>query len=847
MASPTRWFRKNSKVLVVVLAVFAMAIFGLGDTFFQRGGPTEGSDFRNEVVALWGNNQKITRADLAVMLERHFQVQRFLEAVEREAQLIKKDEFRPMAQRIAPIQGDERTNRSAIDEQLIERFIMARKAEKEGLLYTDAMLDDYLNLLSGQVGFSNAQLTQLNRDANTTRVSFEVVRRHLRQELLAQQMRMFANAGYQEVPNVSEAAELYRRATEMVECEVLPVDVEQFVSVPENPSSAELRRLYEEGKYDYPDPTFERPGFKRPDRAALQYIMADRETFLQNEMNKLTDEQVQLEYERLVAEKNDLVMEVVPQDQNLQEPSDPSGQTEGQQPEVGAPGVTGDGEIPNSQETPVPIPQATETPNSETPAAETPATENPTSENPPSEPSNSEPDSPNGEPDDSGMDLPFRNSDQLNTDSDSYFKLVSLVQDAEPNQDEPTGNQDEPPSNPEEPRQGDAPGSEPTTEPAQAPSQPSAQENAQPPMSQESSGATDPNAVPATDSQSQTQPQDPASAPQDQQPLSGLDSLFAEDRPVEKRPKPLTSVADAVKRNMVREKVEAEMERVLKKVEEELDYHQTDLMAWDANPPETRGSQPVFDYQALASRLGLIHGETEMLDFRALSETAIGRAIGPVNVGQQTMWASIAQRVFGDFDRSNKFVAERHSDFIGGNSYVYWIKDKQGAAVVSFEEVKDEVEKFWKRKRMIETALAKAQSLADEANTKKQPLAELFGENVSQTGQFSWHSTLSQTNFGQPVGVKNPGNDFMKAVFALKQDEVGTAVNADRSIVYVVRMMSERRGIESIGTDFVERQFLPKKTVPRDVLQLSMRYAQEYHMDWTQELFDEMGLKFLGR
>jgi hypothetical protein len=254
-----------------------------------------------------------------------------------------------------------------------------------------------------------------------------------------------------------------------------------------------------------------------------------------------------------------------------------------------------------------------------------------------------------------------------------------------------------------------------------------------------------------------------------------------------------------------------------------------------------------MDYQALANRLGLIHGETELMDFAAFNETTLGRAMEQFNIGGQPMILTVAQRIFGDFDRINKFAAERLGSRFGGNDYVYWVKDKQESAIATFEECQEEIEKFWKHGKMVELATAKAREMADEANSKQQPLKELYGENVTQTGEFSWFSSFSQTGFGQPIGVKNPGQDFMKAVFALKTNEAGVAINDDQSVVYVVRMISDRKGLEKIGTDYVEKQYLPRKTIPRDVMTLSQQYAQEYHEEWIRELHEEMGLKLLGR
>jgi hypothetical protein len=785
----TRWFRKHSKILMVFLAVFAMAIFGLGDAVMQftRGGATPNEKFKDEVVATWGANQEIKQSDLGLMLERHYQVQRFLQKVVATAEAAKKD-YRPLAPMIPPIQGDERASRSMVNEQLVERFILARKAEKEGLIYTDAMVDDYLDLLSGQFGFSKLQLTQLNREANPGRASYEVVRRHLRQELMAQQMRILSNAGFQMVANPTEGAELYQQYSERVQCDVMPVSVDQFANTIASAPVNELKKLYDEGKFEYPDPTGKRPGFKRPNRVAVQYIMADNETFTQNEINKLTAEQVQAEYDRLVAAKDNLVMEDVPAEET------PASQ-------------------PNSSETPQ-APASSETPNSDVVPA-TPEQNKP--EAPPaSEPVKTEESAPAAPAEEKKDGVSSSNRSTIN----AGFQYVSFHQD----ENQPQAPKEESPSTePEAPKQEPTTGSEEPTPPT----------TPAPTEDQAAANVADPAAA---------NPQPAAATPQ-----SEGENLFSDDKKPERRVRPLVDVADKIKRNLVRDAVKANIEKAIKSVEEQLELHQSDLMAWEVNDAKTRGAEPKIDYQEIAKGLGLVAGETELMDYNAFSQTALGKSMFPINSGGQFNVVTIAQRIFGDYDRLNENYSERQVDFLTQNQYVFWLNEKQDAASVSFEECQEEVEKFWKQSRMVEEAVKKAQTIADEINNSKSSLKEKYSDKVTSTGEFAWFNTTGQPGYGQPLGVNNPGADFMKSVFALETKQTGVAVNADRSVVFVVQMISERKPFESLGIDYVENQYLPKKFIPGEIGMLMQQYAQEYNLDWNQEFQDEMGLKFLGR
>ena len=81
MSNPLRWFRQNSKILVVFLGIGAMAIFGLGPVFdvLSRSSSYESGE-QNPVVAKWKGGT-FKRSDLDLLRIRHSEVLRFQQAV----------------------------------------------------------------------------------------------------------------------------------------------------------------------------------------------------------------------------------------------------------------------------------------------------------------------------------------------------------------------------------------------------------------------------------------------------------------------------------------------------------------------------------------------------------------------------------------------------------------------------------------------------------------------------------------------------------------------------------------------------------------------------------------------
>jgi hypothetical protein len=116
------------------------------------------------------------------------------------------------------------------------------------------------------------------------------------------------------------------------------------------------------------------------------------------------------------------------------------------------------------------------------------------------------------------------------------------------------------------------------------------------------------------------------------------------------------------------------------------------------------------------------------------------------------------------------------------------------------EDIRDEIVDAWKRREAFALARAEAERLAEEARGKKlaEAIAGREGLEIIEPAEFSW-MTVGMTPFGgggQPSlsavdGVEGAGNDFMQAVFRLKEGDTGVAANQAETAVYVVRIVSE--------------------------------------------------------
>jgi len=76
-------------------------------------------------------------------------------------------EYVRLVQPVSPIRDGAR---EYIDEQIISRHLMAEKGKEEGLLVSNAMIDDYLAMSAGGAEVSPQLMKEINREVNGGRV-----------------------------------------------------------------------------------------------------------------------------------------------------------------------------------------------------------------------------------------------------------------------------------------------------------------------------------------------------------------------------------------------------------------------------------------------------------------------------------------------------------------------------------------------------------------------------------------------------------------------------------------------------------------------------------------------------
>lgn len=146
-----------------------------------------------------------------------------------------------------------------------------------------------------------------------------------------------------------------------------------------------------------------------------------------------------------------------------------------------------------------------------------------------------------------------------------------------------------------------------------------------------------------------------------------------------------------------------------------------------------------------------------------------------------------------------------------GNRYISWATEDQPEYVPTFEQARERVERRWREVEARSVARSKAEDLARQAAAGRQPLAEVVkgaGLESRTVGPFTW-LTQGTVPFGAPprlstpAGIEKPGEELMRAVFALEPGSATAAFNEPRTICYVVRLESFEPEAEKLRERFV--------------------------------------------
>jgi hypothetical protein len=177
---------------------------------------------------------------------------------------------------------------------------------------------------------------------------------------------------------------------------------------------------------------------------------------------------------------------------------------------------------------------------------------------------------------------------------------------------------------------------------------------------------------------------------------------------------------------------------------------------------------------------------------------------------------------------------------IDGNRYISWKTEDQPEFTPSFQSSRDDVLRAWRIVEARPLAQKAAEELAAEVTSGGKTLeavaAARGGLEVAKVGPFTWLNR-GTAPFGaapvlsQPEGLAMPGEETMRAVFALEPGQAIAVFNEPKTICYCVRLTA----LEP-SEDQLKELFLASSTDPRRLAAVAEDDTREVYDRWLKAI-----------
>jgi hypothetical protein len=822
MSNPLDTFKKNRTQWMAALVLLAILSFIVVPAIQMGTGVLSGPTGGNQVMVRWAGG-RLTQGNASYLRLQHVRTMNFLESVAREVVAAGGEPKVPLFSQ----QGGQITSLGLptyrTDQDMAQAIIISERAKQLGLDFGRPVAEEFLkNFCDGRI--SNQRLAEILRDVAGRELSPSDLYNQISIMLAHVVMQSNATSGvsWQGSPLVTPgmAWQNFLRTSRVAQVEAYPLKAEAFLSeVQGKPSEAELRAIYDAGQLRFASPNSPEPGFRRRYQANLEYVSGSISKIAEELKGSITEEQIQAEYERLVALGR------------LQVPVEPT-----------APPAE-----PATSDAPATDAPATDAPATDAPATDAPATDAPEAPEPAAANSDAA-----AEP---------AVSDQSSTATSSQaVRLVAFQQESAAAGEDgvaPAATTDDAPI---------ADNASPTdvtttaSTDAVAPAQDNiatdaAAETANAPLTQDAELSTD---LQLTDPQltdpQLTDPQltDPQlTDPQltGAQPTGGLAGRAEVSGPA-MRTKSLEEAREEVINSLAREAARPVMQQRFEEIQKAMREHSTAMSIDLASERDGLSREKVakpFNLKALAQERGLEYGQTGKVDGLQLAATPLGRSfLGQGNLANMVMWPEVplylpVQSIYLNFDGTDFSNMEPIE-------YASWKTEEQLAYTPEFAAIREEVDLAWRlqqaRKLAQAAAEAKARDVAKAADATD-PWAQTLDETerplVVRPLPFTW-LTPGDASGGAPrisfvEGLNTVGNEFMEKVFAARAGDYVVAPDEGHNLFYVVRVANLNPPQEVLRQQF--------SAAPQRAARAQLE-AETLIGDWQQSIERALNVQWLA-
>jgi len=313
---------------------------------------------------------------------------------------------------------------------------------------------------------------------------------------------------------------------------------------------------------------------------------------------------------------------------------------------------------------------------------------------------------------------------------------------------------------------------------------------------------------------------------------------------------PLEKVADDVRNRLASEAAAKRIDAVFTAVTADFARYAEDLALWQAQVAGAGGRPQPPNVESIAKKQGLESGRLERVSAGdAVAAGGLGTSFelsldqnSPMGF-RQVSWDEMV------FAPTASLWRPAGTRDVAGNRYLSWKTEDQPAFSPTFDKAKADVERAWKivEGRPLARKLAEelSKQAGDGTTLEAAVAARTEGPKLAAAtvGPFTWMSRSgtfgAAPTLAQPDGLSMPGEEFMKAVFALEPGQTAVAFNEPRTVCYAIRLVSYEPDHEKLREQFVDPGFDQRRiavlarqqegdAIGRWIEDIERRYALEW-------------------
>ena len=685
----------------------------------------------------------------------------------------------------------------------IHRRMMNQKAKEMGIVVDDSMVDEFLRqFVDGRI--NNRRLNELIRERGTSDYPFTRfdLYEFIKESVAASLVQELALSGYADEQGSMFTPgrnwQLFLRFNQRQKVEVFPVLTDDMLAkVTQEPSSDEIKKLYEAGSNRYANKYLPDPGFRQPYQSDIEYVGVNIEDFINAERAKLTEEQIQANYQKLLGEGRYKVPDTT--STPAAAPNSPT----------------------NSPSAPESNPESTSPAPAPLPASGTNTTATPDGGEPPAPPASS-----GGQP---AVENPPKSDGQSRSDEGSSLRKGLLVSAQDPNATQPPDAPQPPDTAPTPPP---VPADTPATQPPAADAPPAVAPTVVAPATEP------PVTAPASTESTAT-----ASVPAEQSPVAG--AAPAGPPSVAPAPPMRTQTLDEVREQMTRDMVIAvateKMQAATKLVTNALYDHSEKMQMYyqsDRINDKSVERPSALDLEKLCKDNGLQYGRTGFFDFQTVDSLPLAKSFGRTGT-----FRDIALSGLGLFQvESTRAVA-----MTGITEYYFWKVDERKERLPELSEIESQVVSHWKRVEARKLAKERAEALVKQIEQASDaPWTSVLTETerplVLTPPTFTWFQVMPpyyRPEISAVDELDTVGMEFMKSVYAAAPGKFIVAANQPETIYYVVRVIDKLPSEADLRSQFAAARG------ENNVYAISQNEARSYQGEWVREMDSELEVKWI--